>query len=109
MSAKFFFKLNRIILILFPNFFGNLRNVSSSIKIRILVVLILFKYQKISICKKLRNLGNTIIYIYIFPPLVEPVPDLVPFFREIIEPRLLANGMLFALAILVILGPAGQL
>jgi hypothetical protein len=61
-----------------------------------------------------------IIYIYIFLPLVEPVPDLVPFFREITEPRLLANGTLVASAILVYprlplwrpprhLGPAGQL
>jgi hypothetical protein len=43
--------------------------------------------------------------IYIFLPLVEPVPNILPFFREIRESRLLANSMLPTSAILIILGP----
>jgi hypothetical protein len=37
------------------------------------------RFNKFSICKNYNFFGNSIIYIYIFLPLVEPVPDLVSF------------------------------
>jgi hypothetical protein len=67
---------------MFPRVLGIFETILRVLNINFSFFLILFKYLRFSICKNYKIWENSIIFVYIYFPLVEPVRDLVLFFAR---------------------------